>query len=459
MRRIVQLRSIFIFSLFLSSPQPQSAAEAIHILENEIGYGARSLAMGGAFTALGNDPSGMYWNPAGLAGMMNGAMYFEGQNLNYSNQTTYINETTQNPLNVGRFNGMGIAIPLPTIRGSMVLGIGFNRILHYDGFMSFSGFSTIDNELNFPIELDGEEKIYNFSNHVLRSEKVINGGAMEQLTFSFGIALSPTISGGLSLSRVSGREEYSFKFSQEDSQNNYNQFPADFKQYDLEQTLIAKTRAWNLRGGLKAILSDWFRVGVTISLPYHIKVYENHATDEVLVFDDGFKSDTTEFGIYDYKVRTPMVFDLGGALTVGKLAVAGSFRYRDWSATEFNLKDIAKNSEDYEILQEENTTIAFQYRPVFQLRVGAEYLLEFNKNFGISLRAGVALFPSPDRDGSANRTILSLGLGIPFGNNLMMDVAFLSTGWSKNSSDIYTPYGAREEVQSDRFLVNFSYLF
>ena len=236
-------RAIFISCSFFSFVFSQTASEAIHILENEMGFGARSLAMGGAFTALGNDPSGMYWNPAGLAGMTNGAFYFESSNLGYTNKTTYIDNTTQNPLNVGRFNGLGVAIPLPTIRGSMVVGIGFNRILHYDGLMSFSGFSIFDNQLSFPIELDGKEQFYDFSKNVNRSETVLNGGALEQLTFSFGIALSSTSFGGLSISRVSGRETYSFEFSQEDSQNEYGEFPADFKQYDLQQTLVASNKS------------------------------------------------------------------------------------------------------------------------------------------------------------------------------------------------------------------------
>ena len=66
---------ISIFSFVLINAQ--SASEVIHIIEDETGFGARSLALGGAYTALGNDPSGMYWNPAGLAGMSNGALYFE----------------------------------------------------------------------------------------------------------------------------------------------------------------------------------------------------------------------------------------------------------------------------------------------------------------------------------------------------------------------------------------------
>jgi len=41
----------------------------------------------------------------------------------------------------------------------------------------------------------------------------------------------------------------------------------------------------------------------------------------------------------------------------------------------------------------------------------------------------------------------------------MMDTAFLSTSGSKQASDSYTPYGAMEDVLSNRILVNVSYLF
>ena len=34
-----------------------------------VGAGARSLGMGGAFVALSDDATAVYWNPAGLAGL------------------------------------------------------------------------------------------------------------------------------------------------------------------------------------------------------------------------------------------------------------------------------------------------------------------------------------------------------------------------------------------------------
>ena len=61
--------------LFFAIIKYQTASEAIHLVENEVGYGARSLAMGGAYTAMGCDPSGRYWNTAGLADIKNGAFY------------------------------------------------------------------------------------------------------------------------------------------------------------------------------------------------------------------------------------------------------------------------------------------------------------------------------------------------------------------------------------------------
>ncbi|MBT3478644.1 MAG: hypothetical protein HOA15_08480 [Candidatus Marinimicrobia bacterium] len=453
-------RLIFPVLFFFSILQSQSAAEAIHLLENEMGFGARSMGMGGGTTALGDDPSGMYWNPAGLTGIRNGMFYVETNNLNYNNNTTYINETSQNPIQkFGQFNGFGIVYPVPTVRGSMVIAIGYNRILNYDSFMSFSGFSLEDNTLDFPITVDGKEEYYPFSKNVQRSERAISSGGMEQLTFSFGIALSPTVSGGISISSITGREDYEFKFSQEDLQNSYVTFPADFKKYDLVQSLITKTKGWNIRGGLTGILNEWVRFGMALSLPYTMEVKENHGTDEVLIFDNGESSDANLSGYYDYKVRVPMIYDAGFAITIESLAISTSLRYKNWGNTQFKLNDLAADSEDYALLQEENSVLSFQYRSVMQLRVGIEYLWEFSDSFGITLRGGGGLIPSPDGESKVDQSYYTFGVGVPLGNSMIMDVAYIKSQWEKNSSDWYTPSGAIEVVHSGRLLVNFSYLF
>mgnify|MGYP003326665191 FL=1 len=124
--------------ILISFIKSQTASDAIRLIENEVGYGARSLALGGAYTAMGNDHSGMYWNPAGLANINNGSIYIETHNNHSLNRTTYLNQATSTPLRLSRINGLGIIIPIPTVRGSLVFGMGYNRIKHYDGSVSYT---------------------------------------------------------------------------------------------------------------------------------------------------------------------------------------------------------------------------------------------------------------------------------------------------------------------------------
>ena len=450
----------YLFWLILANLSGQTASEAIHLLKNEMGFGARALSMGGAAVASSNDPASMYWNPAALTGMTHGNFYMEGNNLFYMNKTTYVGQTTDNPLQkYGTFNGFGVAYPIPTVRGSLVLALGYNKIVHYDGIMSFSGFSLKDNELAFPITVDGKEKEHKFSEKVQRSEHVISNGGLQQLTFSFGVALSPTTSGGLSISRITGREDYEFKFGQEDIQNRYTQFPADFHEYQLVQSLITQTSGWQIRGGFKQAINEWVHMGMALSLPFTLRVEEQHGTDENLIFDNGENAAENVIGYYDYKVKMPLVADVGLSLTVSKLAIHASLRFKDWGATQFDLKDVDRASEDYEYLSEENSQLKFQYRPVVQLRAGMEYLLEINKQFGITLRSGGGVIPSPDGDSKVDQNFFAFGVGVPLYDAILIDATYMGAQWEKKSSDGYTPSGATEAVNTGRLLINVSYLF
>jgi hypothetical protein len=77
----------------------------------EIGVGARSLAMGGAFTALANDPSALYWNVAGIAKLDRVGIFFNHTqwiaNINYDYLAGVV------PL--GQFGTVGISITALTM--------------------------------------------------------------------------------------------------------------------------------------------------------------------------------------------------------------------------------------------------------------------------------------------------------------------------------------------------------
>ena len=47
--------------------QAQTSSDAIRLFEKEKGFGTYAVGLGGAYSALSNDYSGIYWNPAGLS--------------------------------------------------------------------------------------------------------------------------------------------------------------------------------------------------------------------------------------------------------------------------------------------------------------------------------------------------------------------------------------------------------
>lgn len=63
--RLLTLKGITLFLVpTLSSLCGQTAYDAIHIMEREMGFGSRALAMGGAYVSLADDYTALYWNPA-----------------------------------------------------------------------------------------------------------------------------------------------------------------------------------------------------------------------------------------------------------------------------------------------------------------------------------------------------------------------------------------------------------
>ncbi len=76
-----------------------------------IGQGARAIAMGGAFVAVANDVSSMYWNPAGIADLKGIGLMFDHTQWIADIKYEYLGAT----INLGPYGGLGVNVTASNI--------------------------------------------------------------------------------------------------------------------------------------------------------------------------------------------------------------------------------------------------------------------------------------------------------------------------------------------------------
>jgi len=72
----------------------------------EIGVGGRALALGGAFTAMADDPSAIYWNVAGIAKMQKSGLFFNHSEWIAETSFDYVSGVFQ----MGRYGALGVSL-------------------------------------------------------------------------------------------------------------------------------------------------------------------------------------------------------------------------------------------------------------------------------------------------------------------------------------------------------------
>jgi len=454
-RAKICLVALAALTLAASTLKTQTAADAIRIIDNETGFGARALAMGGAYTAIANDFSAIYWNPAGLAAIPVGGIFAEGFANTLKNKITYLGTSKDITDQNKRLGAIGLVTAIPTVRGSFVIGVGINKLASYDDYLEFSGFSPVDNGLEFTFEEEGQYTLYPFNSNAFRLEEVRSVGGVDQISLGVGIALSARTVTGLAVSSLGAREEYRFIFEQTDSENRYQSYPADFNKYFMTQELSLEGTTTRIRAGILSAISPKIKVGTTVTLPSTFEVAEQHYLEEQLTFDDESTTDSTITGFWEYRLRTPLSIDFGAAFTGSALTFSTMARLKDWGWTQFELEDLPSGTPLKEELESENRALSYDYRTTIELRFGTEYVLRV-RGLALSFRGGYIRIPSPLRDSDKNREYITGGIAISPTQQFIVNLSYLTTTWGRQSSDQYTPSGTIEELTKMTFVVTAS---
>ncbi|QIK59942.1 hypothetical protein G7050_08915 [Dysgonomonas sp. HDW5A] len=515
------MKRIFILALlsasFTGSALAQGEMDAFNLSYNGLKGTARSVAMGGAFGALGGDISGIAINPAGIG------VYTTSEvvtTLNFTNTRTktdlYGSRTDDSKFKFS-FDNLAFVgtVPLHSDVAPLInFGFSYNRLQSFDrrytmhgNFLNQSQTQYIANRVegipSRDLELSQDPFFDRSSDYWLgalayntgmisptvpggngdRYESVIKTmndptvdnflhvferGSIDSYDFNMGTTFADMLSAGLSVSVTDISYNVTTLYS-EDLYEGQNTNPAHF--YDFDNQLRTDGSGWQVKAGLIFKPIQELRIGVA----YHSPTWYNMTDSYTVLMDNGSTtvSSRAEEGVVfsDYKFRTPdkWVFSLAGIIAQ-RAIISADYELTNYAS--MNLQD--RNGFGLSA----NQDIKEDFRSSSTLRVGGEFRITPQ----FSGRVGYMWQQSPVKDilrnGSANGThtaatagtitnyslvgnanYFTYGLGYRFTPQFYTDVAFVM---QNRTDDLYTHGGSdKTELKNNMFsgLLTIGYRF
>lgn len=393
-----------------------------------VNAGARPAGMAGAYVAAGYDIHSLIYNPAGLAQIKRIEISLGLQ----QERTDISNVFFGNPTGVDSRNGgieaVGVAYPFPTYRGSLVAAFGVYRI--YSSF--------------FNIHHSGRnDRTETFDNYLLQQT-----GSLYSYNLGFGVDLSPTLSGGVSIFLIDGAVDVltQFDFTEIGSVPKKSIFELDDASVDVD--------GFGGRVGMQFFVHENLSGGISFATPVWMQLEGDGLTERTTHLDNSVDSFEEAFGIIKDQYLMPFRVDVGMALDYKSLLFAAEFGYADWTETAINRKRLRSSY-----------TLETMFREVFDYRLGTEISVP---RLPVLLRAGYAYRPyalkylQSDRIDNNNNGLVkatvdherkqfTLGLGGVIGTVLTVDAAFVHTRGERSIDTM------NDKRSSSRFSVSVCY--
>lgn len=408
--------------VLLCCPTAGPAQEVV--VDNESGVGARAMGMGGTGIAAVNDLTAVVYNPAALARLTNIAGYLGVNVLKRDIKTTLKSSvegdgTASSLTDYSGIGGFGIAYPVPTERGSIVLALAYNRVKDFEGRLrvdgyddGFAGFKTGDN---------------------------IEEGGLGTLSLAGAVDVAPHVSFGASFDIWMGSYKFDNRLLRNDYTDDDNPMVSwlDITGHDDDIS------AWSFKPSILYHL-DKFRFGAYLQFPMQFHVKEYNYTELYSRGDGEFFNlyevidptsvftDTTYADHMSYTIKAPMQFSVGFAwMPVGKSMVSFDIIYENWEQAKLDYPS------DY--IQEPNY-FRDKYRSSLSWRVGYEQPLPL---MGLVGRVGYLRQPLlfkgpreiepgfPEITVENERDFITVGLGKQFEGTLSVDAALSYGVWKE----------------------------
>lgn len=458
----IVMKKIMILGMLLAGSMlatAQNEVDALRFSQSHYQGTARSMAMGGAFGALGADFSALSTNPAGLGLYRSSEFTFTPEISTGKTGSTYngmFGEDSRTNLGI---SNLGFVVTNPVASGKSSspwkyyqFAFGMNRTNSFSNRSYIRG-DNPDNSLvdvyldrvwdyypdeienAFPFDIYPAWYVYvidTFSVNGLwdYTSPVPQGGIrQQQLQKTWGSNSEWLFAGSANLNdRVFFGATLGMPYIRYFEETRYTEYDvADtipfFDEWNYNET--RETRGWgiNLKVGVIAWPIDWLRVGAAFHTPtyfYGLKDVWYTSTDAQLGPDYNRKDSPT--GEYEYELSTPLKAIGSIAFIIGKYgSVSADYEFVDYSNMKLRAQDYNFNTE--------NDVIDQLYGSTANLRLGTEWRAS---NF--SFRGGYSIYGSPYAQGNESE-YKSYSFGIGYGErDFSLDLAYVH---GERSRDYY----------------------
>lgn len=444
------LNTVFVYSQYVPST-PFTTGYTVEV-------GARPLSMGGAYTAIADDYYALYYNPAGLGQIKDFTFSGSFSNIKITDKITFYDYNSTTESTFSKINSFGAAIPLPTTQGSLVIGIGYNRVRDFGKeFISAQDVPVI---FTTPVTIDAIEYPVDFE--VLDSAEEYQKGALSQTSIGASMEVAPDLFVGGSMNFWSGTKEYTWNFqeiggiydvdidtdgdgafdttttymlSDLEEQDHYEQ---EYSGINLSLGFLARTQNQN------------FTIGGVIKSPVNLQAREDWEQYFKETVYSGYEPvpDSSLSGSGKFEVQSPWIFRGGAAFQFKCIRITGDIEFKDYSQIQFTTDPPVGNK------YEENKSLRRNLESTLDYAIGGEFTVPGLEGFDLIFRGGYNVINSPFKNSSSswNKTTMTVGAGMVFSNSFSVNVGYGNSSWIYEGSFV-----DKEDIDLQKIYVDISY--
>lgn len=450
----------------MSTVFSQNVDDALRYSQIFYGGTARSMAMGGAFTALGGDISSLSQNPAGLGVFRTSEITLTPQLFRINTSASYNGKTSDN-LSDFNLNQIGIVsniLSRGAERGLLSLNIGysFNRMSNFSQTVRIQGTSSSSSMADYWAALGNSNGGTYFKDLGGAEGIAFDAWVMDTVRGSggrnFGTAFSnygdnPPSVYGQNVRRLITNEGYIGEHDFSIGGNYSNKFyfgatfaltklryvshyehlesvntalPSQLKDFTYTDHYEDKGTGYSLKLGAIYRPVEAVRIGLAFHTPTWFKIDEYYYNDITSHFTDGAHYEASNDPMrFNYGTTTPYRILAGIGVQIKKIALlSADYEYADYSAAKFRETGDGYN---YSV---KNSEIRNSLKAASNIRLGAELRLNT-----LYLRAGYGYYGKAFKAGEDNADLnyntVSVGAGFRE-QNFSVDFAYTYYNYSQN---------------------------